>query len=204
MWSLSSKVLSTSTRKTAVSGVLITRPLSVWSMRSSSRPDRDLVRLVPQPYHRFGEGMFRAELAEARGAQQEVTTGRCFETQPARGKHSQKVGAREYGQVSLQGSHSADDPVGSDAHLIRGFSARATVAEQLPIRALRVDLGGAATFILAIIPFSQIGIDLGHTAEAGEFGGPPRALRRTGQYLGQERSAQPLTESAGLPFAMFC
>jgi hypothetical protein len=147
--------------------------------------------------------MFIAELAEARGAQQEVTTGRCFETQPARGKHSQKVGAREYSQVSLESPRSADDPVGSDAHLIRGFSAWATVAEQLPIRALHVDLGGAATFILAIIPFGQIGIDLGDIAKAGEFGSPLRALRRTGQYLSQVRSAQPLSESAGLPFAVF-
>src|SRR5262245_14634138 len=100
MWSLSSKVLSTSTRKTAVSGVLIRQPLSVWSMRSSSRHDRDLVRLVPQPDHRFGEGMLIAELAEARGAQHEVASGLCFETQPAPGKHPHKVGAEEYRQVS--------------------------------------------------------------------------------------------------------
>ena len=55
----------------------------------------------------------------------------------------------------------------------------------------------------AIIPFGEIGIDLGGIAEAGELGGPPRALRRAGQYLNEVRSAQPLAEGAGLPFAVF-
>src|SRR5437016_10339624 len=102
--------------------------------------------------------MLIAELAEARGAQQEITTRGCFGAQPARGEHPQEGSAGEYGHISRNGAHPPDDPVGSRAYLLRGFSSRAAVAEQLPIRALGVDLGGAPPFILAVIPFGQIGI----------------------------------------------
>lgn len=45
------------------------------------------------------------------------------------------------------------------------FSCWAAVSEQLPIRPLGEDVGGAAALVLAVILFGQIAIDFGRIAE---------------------------------------
>ncbi len=86
------------------------------------------------------------------------------------------MGARKYQYVSVDRTHVLDDPVGPGGHLLRGFAPGAAVAKQLPIRALRQDLGGTAPFILAVIPFGEVGDGFGHLVKPGKFGGPDRAL----------------------------
>ena len=84
--------------------------------------------------------------------------------------------------VSVYGMHPADNLISPRAHLVGRFTSGAAVAEQLPIRAYRMDLGRAATFILAVVPFEQIAIDVGCGAEAGQLTGPARTLQGTGKH----------------------
>jgi hypothetical protein len=91
----------------------------------------------------------------------------------------------------------------SAARGVKRRRSRAAVAEQLPVRALRVDLGRAAALILAVVPFDQIGVDFGHGTKAGQIAGADRALQGTGEDLGKGQSPQPLAEGAGVAFAAF-
>src|SRR5271170_568164 len=120
MWSLSSSVLSTSTRNTVVSGVSIcagpSEPISL-----------GLMGFVPQPDRRLCQIVLIAENAEAGRVEQEVAAGSRFEAEPAGCEHPRDVRARKYHDVALDGAHLLNHPVGSCSHLVRSFAFRAAV-----------------------------------------------------------------------------
>jgi hypothetical protein len=62
--------------------------------------------------------------------------------------------------------------VSARGDLVRRFSTRAAVGEEIPIRAFDLDLGGPAAFVVAVVPFEQIAIDFGDSAEAGQVARP--------------------------------
>jgi hypothetical protein len=103
--------------------------------------------------------------------------------------------------VSLQGPYAAYHAVGPDTNLFRAFPSRTTIAKQLPVGALGVDFNGAAAFVISVIPFQQVAINLGNAAEASEFTCPGRAHQRTGEYPGESQAAQPFPKSAGVALA---
>src|SRR5215472_8624477 len=117
MRSLSSKVLSTSTRKTVVSGVIIRAPSEPVSVR--------LMCFVPQPDRRLCQIVLVAENAEARCAEQQVTPGRCLEAEPAGGEHSRDMGARKDRDIALDSAYALNNPVGPRGYLTRSFASRA-------------------------------------------------------------------------------
>src|SRR5262249_38952054 len=127
--------------------------------------------VVPQPDRRFGKVVLVAEQAKSRGAKQQIPSARRFEAEPARGEYAPDVGARKQQHITACRAYTADDAVGPCADLVRGFPARAAVAEQLPIRPPLEDLGGAPAFILTIVPFGQILILLGYRAEPCQLAG---------------------------------
>ena len=116
----------------------------------------DMARFVPLPDCRLDQIVFIAQRAEARGAQQEVSARRRVETEPAGGEHPQEMAARKKQHVAVDGAHPAQDAIGAGADLVRRLASRTAVAEQLPIRALRVDLGRAKPLILAVDPFDKV------------------------------------------------
>src|SRR5271156_6629065 len=194
MRSLSRSVLSTSTRNTVVSGVIICAgPSEPISLR--------LVCFVPQPDHRLCQIVLIAENAEAGRAEHEVTAASRFEPEPAGCEHPQDVRARKYQDVAPDGANALDCPVGPRPCLVRVFASRSAVAEQKPARALGVYVGGAAALILPVVPFGEVRIGFRQTAEPGQLGGPPRALRRAAEHLDETRSVQPLPEGARLLLA---
>ena len=69
--------------------------------------------------------------------------------------------AREEQHVALDRAHAAHHVIGAGAHLIRRFPTGAAVAENLPVGAFGVDFGAGATFVVAVVTFDQIAIDLG-------------------------------------------
>src|SRR5262249_49949621 len=147
--------------------------------------------IIPQANHRLGQVVFVTQGTHTRGAQQEVATGSRFEPQPSSRKHAQEMPAGKEQYVPLEGPHSAYHPVGPDTNLFRGFPSRTTITEQLPVRALGVDVTGAAALVVSVIPFQQVAIDLGYAAEASEFACPGRAQQRTGEDPGERQAAQP-------------
>ncbi len=59
---------------------------------------------------------------------------------------------------AVNGSNPFDDAVRARPNLIERFSARESIAEHFPVRTLGVNVGGAETLILAVIPFDQVAI----------------------------------------------
>ena len=111
---------------------------------------------------RLGLVVLIAQRAQARSAQQQVSAARRVEAEPAGGEHPQEMPARKNQHVAFNGSDSAHYAVGARADLVGQFSSRTAFAEQLPVRALRVDFSRAAILILAVVPFDQVGVDFGH------------------------------------------
>src|SRR5208282_2480355 len=136
-------------------------------------------------------------------AQQEVPAARRVETEPAGREYPQEMPARKNQHVAFDRAHPAHDAIGPRADLARRLSSGTAVTEELPVRALGMDLSRAAALILAVIPFDQVGIDLSRVAKARQLTGPHRALQGAGEDLGKSQSAQPLTEGAGIAFAAF-
>ena len=93
----------------------------------------------------------------------------------AAGKHDRTVIGR---------AKAGDDAIGARAHIGWLLAVRAPVAKQEPARALAKDFAALASLVVAIVPFDQVGVDLGGVAEASErarAGRPLQWLERTGE-----------------------
>src|SRR5262249_56822450 len=109
--------------------------------------------------HRLGTLVLISERTQARRAQQEESGGSRLETEPAGGEHAQEVAARKEHHVTLDGADTAHHAIRSDADMVGRFPTGTAVAEDLPVRTLRTDLGGATPLVLAVVPLDQVGID---------------------------------------------
>ena len=103
--------------------------------------------------------------------------------------------AGEKQDVALYGTGPIYNSVGAGTDLLRRFASGAAIAEQVPAWTLGADIGAAASFILAIIPLDQIGIDFGHAAKSGQFASPARALQWTRKYLCESQPLKTLRQS---------
>src|SRR4029078_13262120 len=104
--------------------------------------------------------------------------------------------ARKEQRMACRRADAADDPIRTFAHLLRRFPAGAAVAEKFPIGPLRTKLSPTASFVLSIVPFDQVFINVSDWFEAGQFTGPGRTLQRTGQHLGKCQSLESFTKSS--------
>src|SRR5215468_193757 len=101
------------------------------------------------------------------------------------------MSARKQQNVAPDVTNPVHDVIGPDTDLIRCFSFRTTVAEQLPARTLLMNLLGTTPLVLAIIPFYQIAVGLRFTSEPSQLAGPDRALQRTGEHFCEIEALQP-------------
>src|SRR5215471_9708571 len=103
--------------------------------------------IVPQLNHRPRSVVLVAERAQARGLEIEIAGGAGLQPEPARTEHAQDVAAREDQHVSVDGAHLRHYSVGAGPDLRGGLAARATVAEEVPVRALGVDVLARAALV---------------------------------------------------------
>src|SRR5262249_30666588 len=163
-----------------------------------------VARLVPQPDHRARRLVLVAERAQARRAEhEEPAVDARFEPEPTRRQHPDEVAAREQQDVPPDRAHAPDHRVGPRADLPGRLASRAAVAEELPARTLRPDLGGAAALVLAVVPLDEIRIDLGDRGETAQLARPERTPEGTREYLGERQLPQPLAEPARVALAAF-
>jgi hypothetical protein len=78
-----------------------------------------------------------------------------LEADVAGGQYPQEMSARKHQHRAFDRAQPANDAVGSGGDLADRFAPRATVAEQVPVRAFRQDLGRVAALIEAIVPFGR-------------------------------------------------
>ena len=77
--------------------------------------------------------------------------------------------------IVVKAPQARDHLVGAGANCRCRLTPRATVAKQIPTRALSTDVVGAPTLVITVIPLVQLRIDLGFVAEAGQFAGSARS-----------------------------
>jgi hypothetical protein len=75
--------------------------------------------------------------------------------------------ARKKQHNPLNRAHTVYDPVRARCDLMWHLTPWATIAEQIPIRAFRMDLNAAPPFVLTIVPFEEIRINFRDRPEAG-------------------------------------
>ena len=102
----------------------------------------------------------------------------------------------EQGDVSRRGTNLGDNAIGARADLFRRLAARTAVAKNRPTRPSRANLFRRESFVLAIVPLDQVGLDIGKLAKPSEFAGFAGALERTREDqckgdLGQNRFENP-------------
>src|SRR5262249_53926386 len=124
--------------------------------------------------------MLIAQRAEARGAEQQVSCCPRCEPEPAGGEHPQEMAARKHQHIRGRRSYAAQHAVGPRTDLLRRFTARTAVAEEVPLWIFAVNLGRATPLILTVVPFDECSIDLGNGSEASQVARPRSPLQRTG------------------------
>ena len=63
----------------------------------------------------------------------------------------------------------ADHAVGPGGNMLRRFSSRATIAEELPVRTFCADLSPGSALLFPIVPLDQVTIDFGNRPNPGQF-----------------------------------
>jgi hypothetical protein len=74
-----------------------------------------------------------------------------------------------------------DHPVHTGTHLFRRLTARASIPEGQRVRRNLVDLVRRQSFVLAVVPLDQVGVDHCLIAEAGQLAGLSCSLHRAAQ-----------------------
>src|SRR5215510_8096536 len=161
-----------------------------------------MIGLIPEADDWTGQLVFIPHGTQAGRAQHEPPgVGRHVKLNPARRQYPNEMPAGKQQHVPLHGTQATHDTIGPRRGLGWRFPSWAAVAEQFPVGALRPDLGGAASLILAVVPFDQLTIHFSHGPEAGQRAGPGGALQGTGIDLGERQAAQPCPELAGVALA---
>jgi hypothetical protein len=105
--------------------------------------------------------------------------------------------ARKKQHVSRNRAHSGDNSVCAFTDLLGHFPSGRAVPKQVPIRALGADFDTSEAFILAIIPFDEIGIDFSNGPKPGQLACPARASQRTREHLHENQSLEASAEPPG-------
>jgi hypothetical protein len=108
---------------------------------------------------------------------------------------------REDRDAALQRAHPRDDAVGTGCHVGGHFAAGAAIAPDAPARPREADVHRALTFVGAVVPFRQIGIDFDAAAQTGQCAGSPGAQARARQHLREFDLAQHRRKISRLRFA---
>jgi hypothetical protein len=161
----------------------------------------EMMKVIPKLDHGLRQIVLVAKRAQAGRGQQEISASLRFQPQPSRSQYPQKVPTRKNQNVALDRAHAANHTVSPRSNLGWRFPSGTTVAEQLPARALGMDLPSAQTLVFAVVPFDQVAIDFGLGAEASQLAGPGGALQRTCKYPGEMPEPELFAEPTGVALA---
>jgi len=103
----------------------------------------EMMRVIPKLDDRLRQIMVVGKRAQARSAQQEISTSRRFQPQPTCGQYPKKMPARKNQNVAFDLAHAVNHTIGPRSNRAGRLPSGTTVAEQLPVRALGVDLRSA-------------------------------------------------------------
>src|ERR1700678_2070623 len=104
------------------------------------------------------------------------------------------MAAGKHNRLVIRCAKAPNDAIGAGADLAWLLAVRAPVSEQEPAGSVRKDFAGLAPLVVAVVPFEQVGIDLGGVAEPGERAGAGRTLKGTGENPVKLKSLKALVE----------
>ena len=119
------------------------------------------------------------------------------QSQPSGCEYSQHVAVSERNCIASQRTHFCDHTIDSHAELLRSFSASAAaIVEDCPARMVSLNLVGGQSFVIAVVPFHQIRINLGARSQSRQFTGLPRPSQRARQHQVEIRRDEFLTQES--------
>ncbi len=107
----------------------------------------------------------------------------------------------EQQSVAAGRPQAGDHAVGAGTDVGDRLAPRAAVAEEVPARPLRADLGGPPALVRAVVPLGQVGDDLGDRREAGQLAGAAGARERADQDAREGQPPEPIAEVGRVPLA---
>ena len=125
-----------------------------------------------------------------------------WQVDPAGRENPEDVTMGEEGDTTACFANPVDHPINPGRNLVRRFPARTAIPEDHPSRSLPVDLGRCQPLIGAVIPLSEIGVDLHPFANTGQFTGLKCALKGTGENQGEVLTCEGGPETLGRPTAV--
>src|SRR4051812_11160945 len=110
--------------------------------------------------------MLIAEHAECGGAEGKEPAGCGGQSQPRCGGNTEEMPAGEDEHVAVDRSPPRNHAIRANSDVCQAFAMWAAVAEKLPAGPFLEDVHGLPTFTIAVVPFDEVGIHLGHRAKA--------------------------------------
>jgi len=107
----------------------------------------------------------------------------------------------EEDDIAGGGEGAIDDDAGAGGDVVKRFAVGDAVGEERPAGVVALNVGSAAAFVVAIVPFQKIGFDLSVTAESGEFASAAGALEGAGEDEFEIVAGESGAESGGFAFA---
>jgi hypothetical protein len=159
------------------------------------------MRVVPKTDGRFRSIVLVGQCAQACGAEQKIPCALRSQAEPTRGEHPQKVTAREQQHCPLNRPDALHYAIRSRADLIERFAAGETVAEYLPIGALGANVCSCEAFVIAVVPFDQVAINVSLRAESRQFARARGALEGAGPDACEFHALEALAQAAGVTFS---
>ena len=103
---------------------------------------------------------FKAKNAERCGAQHEMLTVEGRHADPSSGQDAPELAVREERDVAAQSEKTCDEPIGAIGHLRGRLATWTTVSKHIPIWSFLANVRRAPPFVLAIVPFGQVRLDV--------------------------------------------
>src|SRR5208283_678230 len=126
------------------------RPCSVMPRGSSYAGQRS----VPDPDS--GKFVVVGQNAQSARIEQEMRAGARWKPDPPRHEDAEHVSVRKQSDIPVNSADPGDDSIHPGADLLWRFAARATVAENQPVRRLLMNLLGRQPLVIAVIPLRQL------------------------------------------------
>lgn len=123
---------------------------------------------------------------------------RAGQVDPARRENIPELAVGKKSDVPAQRREPMDQPIRSIGHFSWRFPTREAIFESVPAGSRLANIVRGPAFVIAIIPFRQVGLDHCDFAQPGEAAGLAGPLQRTGEYVSECNGGQPRRQFSGL------
>ena len=143
-----------------------------------------------------------AEYADGCRVQRKVLPLGHGQSDPANGQRRADVTVQEERNIAGQGPEPRQQPVDPRSNLIRALAVRTSIAPQTPVGPVAANVDRAPTFVVPIVPFLQIAVDLAVRRQAGELTGSPRTQHWAREHLTEMNLPKPHRQRTRIRFTL--